>query len=147
VIKDIVERRVNQTGVSEPVVLTQGSDRVVVELPGVTDPEAVRKLVGQTGRLDFVPLDTRERLDAYYRARRVFDQRLRAPDFEIRFLLRSGDLVMFDNCRLLHGRTGFDPAEGRRHLQGCYIDMDGPRSLYRVLRRRQAQSSEARRSA
>jgi preprotein translocase subunit SecD len=56
VIKDIVERRVNQVGVSEPVVLTQGSDRVVVELPGVTDPEAVRKLVGQTGRLDFVPL-------------------------------------------------------------------------------------------
>ena len=56
VIKDIVERRVNTTGVSEPVVTTQGADRVVVELPGVTDPEAVRKLVGQTGQLAFVPL-------------------------------------------------------------------------------------------
>jgi preprotein translocase subunit SecD len=56
IIKDIVERRVNTTGVSEPVVTTQGSDRVVVELPGVTDPEAMRKLIGQTGRLDFVPL-------------------------------------------------------------------------------------------
>ena len=56
IIKDIVERRVNTTGVSEPVVTTQGKDRVVVELPGVTDPEAVRRLVGQTGRLDFVPL-------------------------------------------------------------------------------------------
>ncbi len=56
IIKEIVERRVNGTGVSEPVVVTQGSDRVVVELPGVTDPDAVRQLVGQTGRLDFVPL-------------------------------------------------------------------------------------------
>ena len=56
IIKDIVERRVNTTGVSEPVVTTQGKDRVVVELPGTTDPEAVRKLVGTTGRLDFVPL-------------------------------------------------------------------------------------------
>jgi len=56
IIKDIVERRVNTTGVSEPVVTTQGKDRVVIELPGVTDPEAVRRLVGQTGRLDFVPL-------------------------------------------------------------------------------------------
>jgi protein-export membrane protein SecD len=56
VIKDIVERRVNTTGVSEPVVVVQGRDRVVVELPGVTDPESVRRLVGQTGRLDFVPL-------------------------------------------------------------------------------------------
>ncbi len=58
IIKDIVERRVNTTGVSEPVVTTQGKDRVVVELPGVTDSEAVYKLVGQTGRLDFVPLGT-----------------------------------------------------------------------------------------
>lgn len=56
IIKDIVERRVNQTGVSEPIVLTQGSDRVVVELPGVSDPESIRRLVGSTGRLDFVPL-------------------------------------------------------------------------------------------
>ncbi len=56
IIKEIIERRVNGTGVSEPVVTTQGSDRVVVELPGVTDPDSVRQLVGQTGRLDFVPL-------------------------------------------------------------------------------------------
>src|SRR5215203_3067743 len=63
VIKDIVERRVNTTGVSEPVVTTQGADRVVVELPGVTDPEAVRKLVGQTGRLDFVPLGSTQASD------------------------------------------------------------------------------------
>jgi gamma-butyrobetaine dioxygenase len=89
-------------------------------------------------RLDFVPLLPPETLTAYYRARRVFDQLLRAPEFEIRFLLNAGDLVMFDNCRLLHGRTGFDPAEGLRHLQGCYIDIDGPRSLFRVLRRRQS---------
>ncbi len=87
-------------------------------------------------RLDFVPLLPPGALDRYYRARRVFDQLLCAPEFEIRFLLGRGDLVMFDNCRLLHGRTGFDPAEGLRHLQGCYIDIDGPRSLYRVLRRK-----------
>jgi gamma-butyrobetaine dioxygenase len=87
-------------------------------------------------RLDFVPLAPPAELSRYYRARRVFDRLLRAPEFEIRFLLNAGDLVMFDNCRLLHGRTGFDPREGMRHLQGCYIDIDGPRSLYRVLRRR-----------
>jgi protein-export membrane protein SecD len=56
VIRGIVERRVNASGVSEPVITTQGADRVVVELPGVSDPNAVRALVGQTGRLDFVPL-------------------------------------------------------------------------------------------
>ena len=89
-------------------------------------------------RLDFVPLLPPEQLSAYYRARRAFDHLLRAPEFEIRFLLAPGDLLMMDNCRLLHGRTGFDPSEGLRYLQGCYIDIDGPRSLYRVLRRRRA---------
>ena len=106
------------------------------------------KAIHFSPRLDFVPLFDREQLEAYYRARRLFDHRLRAPDYQIRFLLESGELVMFDNCRLLHGRSGFDPAEGLRHLQGCYIDMDGPRSLYRVLRRRPSgESSDARRSA
>jgi len=58
VIRDIIERRVNGSGVAEPVVTTQGTDRVVVELPGVSDPESVRRLVGKTGRLDFVPIPT-----------------------------------------------------------------------------------------
>jgi preprotein translocase subunit SecD len=53
-IKTIIENRINQYGVAEPVVQTQGSDRVVVEIPGVTDVEAVRSLIGSTGRLDFV---------------------------------------------------------------------------------------------
>ena len=58
VIRTIIENRVNSTGVSEPVITTQGSDRIVVELPGVSDPNAVRHLVGQTGQLEFVPLGT-----------------------------------------------------------------------------------------
>jgi protein-export membrane protein SecD len=58
VIRQIMENRVNATGVSEPQVTTQGSDRIVIELPGVSDPQAVRDLVKQTGRLDFVPLGT-----------------------------------------------------------------------------------------
>jgi gamma-butyrobetaine dioxygenase len=111
------------------------------------DVTGALKAIHFSPRLDFVPLFPRAQLSAYYRARRLFDHRLRAPDFEIRFLLKSGDLVMFDNCRLLHGRTGFDPAEGLRHLQGCYIDIDGPRSLYRVLRRRRAPADDLRRSA
>ncbi len=70
------------------------------------------KTIHFSPRLDFVPLLPPPRLTAYYRARRLFDHMLRSTEFEIRFLLASGDLVMFDNCRLLHGRTSFDPAAG-----------------------------------
>jgi hypothetical protein len=43
------------------------------------------------------------KLSAYYRARRAFDHMLRAAEFEIRFLLGQGGLLMMDNCRLRHG--------------------------------------------
>jgi len=56
VVKGIIERRVNSTGVSEPVVVTSGTDRIIVEIPGISDPDAIRRLVGQTGKLDFVPI-------------------------------------------------------------------------------------------
>jgi len=87
-------------------------------------------------RLDFVPLLPLEELELFYAARRRLDHLLRSDRFERRFRLADGDLMMFDNQRLLHGRTGFDPASGLRHLQGCYIDSDGPRSLFRVLSRK-----------
>jgi gamma-butyrobetaine dioxygenase len=49
--------------------------------------------------------------------------------------LVPGDLLMMANQRALHGRTGFDPTKGRRHLQGCYVDKDGVESRWRVLGR------------
>jgi len=95
-------------------------------------------------RLDFSPLKPPRELAEFYRARRALDRLLRSPERELRFLLARGDLMMMDNRRLLHGRTAFDPAEGERHLQGCYIDIDAPRSLYRVLRRRRSAGMAAR---
>jgi preprotein translocase subunit SecD len=53
-IRDIIENRINQYGVAEPIIQTQGSDRIVVEIPGVTNEQDVRRLIGSTGRLDFV---------------------------------------------------------------------------------------------
>ncbi len=55
-IRTIIENRINQYGVAEPIVQTQGSDRITVEIPGVNDVDSVRKLIGSTGRLDFVPI-------------------------------------------------------------------------------------------
>jgi len=58
-LKDIIERRVNLFGVSEPNVQTssfRGKDRIVVELPGVTDPKDAVKLIGKTAQLSFAKL-------------------------------------------------------------------------------------------
>jgi gamma-butyrobetaine dioxygenase len=87
-------------------------------------------------RLDDIPLMPDDDTRRYHRARKRFGQLLEDPRYELRLRLEPGQLMMFDNNRVLHGRTSFDPSQGHRQLQGCYIDRDGPRSLYRVLRRR-----------
>ena len=122
------------------------ADTHLVDYAPMIEHDAGGQIVGIrfSSKLDFVPLLEEAELEAFYRARRRLDAMLRSPEFEIRFLLDDGDLLMFDNRRLLHGRTAFDPQEGLRHLQGCYIDIDAPRSLYRVLRQagRQAAAAE-----
>jgi alpha-ketoglutarate-dependent taurine dioxygenase len=62
--------------------------------------------------------------ERYYRAYRRFATLLREPRFMLRFMMRAGDLVVFDNQRILHGRTGFASARYPRHLQGCYLTRD-----------------------
>ena len=44
--------------------------------------------------------------------------------FKIDFRLDAGDIFCFNNRRVLHGRTEFDPNSGNRHLQGYYIERD-----------------------
>jgi protein-export membrane protein SecD len=56
VIRTIIENRVNSTGVSEPIVETAGSNEILVQVPGATDPSQIENLVGQTGKLEFVLL-------------------------------------------------------------------------------------------
>ena len=50
--------------------------------------------------------------------------------------MTPGDLVVFNNRRVLHGRTKFDPTTGERHLRGSYIDLDAFRDRWRVLAHR-----------
>ena len=50
--------------------------------------------------------------------------------------LQPGDLVVFNNRRVFHGRTQFDPASGARHLRGSYVDLDAFRDRWRVLAHR-----------
>jgi preprotein translocase subunit SecD len=49
----IIERRVNALGLTEPVVQRQGKDRIIVELPGVKDPEKAINMLGKTAMLEF----------------------------------------------------------------------------------------------
>ena len=87
-------------------------------------------------RLDFVPLMEKEKLDLYYLARNKLSKLYNSSEYRIEFKLSPGDLLMMDNYRLLHGRTSFDTNEGKRFLQGCYIDYDSTEGKLKHLIRK-----------
>ena len=54
----IVERRVNQLGTVEPVIQRQGTDRILVQVPGLQDPTRLKELLGRTAKMEFRMVDT-----------------------------------------------------------------------------------------
>lgn len=76
-----------------------------------------------------------EQMPAAYRSWRKFAALTKDPRYQLQLRLRPGDLMSFDNRRVLHARTAFDPASGRRHLQGCYVEREEADSRLRLLQR------------
>ena len=80
------------------------------------------------------PAMANEDVSRCYDALRLFHKMADQPEFELKFRLTAGDIMCFDNRRVLHGRDAFT-GSGKRHLQGIYIDRDEIMSRGRALNR------------
>ncbi len=56
---EIIRRRIDETGVREPTIQPQGTDRILVQLPGIDDPERMKDILGKTAKMTFHIVDTR----------------------------------------------------------------------------------------
>ncbi|MEM5500365.1 TauD/TfdA family dioxygenase [Ahrensia kielensis] len=72
-------------------------------------------------------------MPAYYRAYRAYMAKTRDVKYRLTLKLKGGEMVVFDNRRVLHGRDSFDPSTGLRHLHGCYVDRGEFFSRLRLL--------------
>jgi preprotein translocase subunit SecD len=54
---DVIRRRIDELGTREPTIIRQGSNRIVVQVPGLDDPAALKDLLGQTAKLEFKLVD------------------------------------------------------------------------------------------
>ncbi|MBT4889532.1 MAG: protein translocase subunit SecD [Rhodospirillales bacterium] len=61
---EIVRRRIDETGVREPTIQRQGDDRILVQLPGLEDPERVKRLLGKTAKMNFHLVDQENSVDS-----------------------------------------------------------------------------------
>ena len=84
------------------------------------DYNDIRFSVATMDALDCHP----DEMEKVYNAHRRFGNLLHDDSFQIKFRLEPGDIFSFNNRRILHGRTAFDPNSGHRHLQGYYMDRD-----------------------
>ncbi|MBW2471679.1 MAG: protein translocase subunit SecD [Deltaproteobacteria bacterium] len=62
---EIIRNRIDQFGVAEPVIIRQGTDEIVIQLPGVKNPERALSLIGQTAQLEFKLLDEESGVDPW----------------------------------------------------------------------------------
>ena len=112
-----------------------GDERLTDRSP-ILETYATGEFAGirNSDRLDFVDAVDPDTLDTFYAGRKALRELLNDPARRATFLLGKGDLMMMDNRRLLHGRLSYSLESGSRHLQGCYIEHDGPELLWRRLR-------------
>ena len=117
-----LRNRVNELGVSEPVVQRQGANRIVVQLPGVQDPTAAKKIIGKTANLEF-------RLEANARTSPLRKEEFNFKDNEYRtaFLERA---VVVTGDRVTNANTGFD--ENGFSQVNITLDMQGGRAMQKA---------------
>jgi preprotein translocase subunit SecD len=79
--KDVIDRRINALGTLEPTIIRQGTDRIVVQVPGLQDPQALKELIGKTAKLEFKLVDENADPDETAQGKaRVGSQVLPYPD-------------------------------------------------------------------
>ena len=117
-----LRNRVNELGISEPIVQRQGSNRIVVELPGVQDPTAAKKIIGKTANLEF-------RLEANSRTSPLRKEEFKFKDneYSTAFLERG---VVVSGDRVTNASTGFD--ESGFSQVNITLDMQGGRAMQKA---------------
>jgi preprotein translocase subunit SecD len=129
VARDVIDRRINALGTLEPTILRQGSNRILVQVPGLQDPEALKQLIGRTARLEFKMVCnniTPEQLQAGRAP--VGSQILQSVDMgpvcvERRAII-SGDMIS-------DARQDFDPNDGTPNVVLSF-DQTGSRRFART---------------
>jgi preprotein translocase subunit SecD len=104
----IVERRVNELGTVEPVIQRQGTDRILVQVPGLQDPTRLKELLGKTAKMEFRMVDTTVSPDQAQQGRLPPDSELlmSASSPKIPYVVKKQVLV--SGGELTDAQPGFD---------------------------------------
>ena len=97
----------------------------------INDNDEIIKVRYNNRSIDAIKLPP-AKIRPFYLAYRHWSEVIERDELKIEFQLLPGEILMFDNTRVMHARTAFSK-NGKRHLQGAYTDLDGLYSLLNIL--------------
>ena len=108
---EIVRKRIDESGTKEPLIQRSGNKRILLQLPGIKDPERIKELLGTTAKLTFHMVDEEDNLSL--KSNRAPFGKLIVEDFydpNIRYLVEKKARVGGEN--LIDAKASFDPQQG-----------------------------------
>ena len=108
---EIVRKRIDESGTKEPLIQRSGKKRILLQLPGIKDPERIKELLGTTAKLTFHMVDDEDTISL--KANRAPFGKIIVADFynpEIKYLVEKKSRVGGEN--LVDAKASFDPQEG-----------------------------------
>ena len=119
---EIVRKRIDESGTKEPLIQRSGKKRILLQLPGIKDPERIKELLGTTAKLTFHMVDDEDTISL--KANRAPFGKIIVADFynpEIKYLVEKKSRVGGEN--LVDAKASFDPQEG--HAVSFRFDTTG----------------------
>ncbi len=118
---EIVRKRIDESGTKEPLIQRSGKDRILLQLPGVKDPERIKDLLGKTAKLTFHMVD--DDSDALNSNIAPFGKMIVSDIYnpDIKYLVEKKSRVGGEN--LVDAKASFDPNEG--HAVSFRFDTTG----------------------
>lgn len=127
---EVVRRRVDELGTREPTIIRQGANRIVVQVPGLQDPQELKSLLGRTARLEFKLVDTEADPAALARGQApIGSQILPYPTSGGPIAVKRSTIISGD--QIADARQEYDPQTGAP-IVGIRFNSEGGRRFARV---------------
>ncbi len=123
---EILRRRIDELGTKEPTIQRQGKSRIIIQVPGLDDPNRLKELLGTTAKLTFHLMDPRSNIDNISRSSIVLYSR---DNKDLPYIVEKRSIISGEN--LIDAQPGFDP-QTNQPIVNFRFDSQGARKFGKV---------------
>ena len=123
---EILRRRIDELGTKEPTIQRQGKSRIIIQVPGLDDPNRLKELLGTTAKLTFHLMDPRSNIDNVSRTSIILYSR---DNTDLPYIVEKRSIISGEN--LIDAQPGFDP-QTKQPIVNFRFDSQGARKFGKV---------------